>query len=54
MIDPPGDARPDLYFWVELGKRFGLHEVLKEEYKNSSVFFDRDEGQSSGQRGYGK
>jgi anaerobic selenocysteine-containing dehydrogenase/Fe-S-cluster-containing dehydrogenase component len=42
MIDPPGDARPDLYFWVELGKRFGLQDVLKEEYKNSSVFFDSE------------
>ncbi|MDI6756209.1 MAG: molybdopterin-dependent oxidoreductase, partial [Thermodesulfobacteriota bacterium] len=42
MIDPPGDARPDLYFWVELGKRFGLQNVLKEEYKDSSVFFDSE------------
>ncbi|MBU1206532.1 MAG: molybdopterin-dependent oxidoreductase [Proteobacteria bacterium] len=42
MIEPPGDARPDLYFWIELGKRLGLPEILKEGYKDSSVFFDAE------------
>jgi len=47
MIDPPGEARPDLYFWIELGKRFGLQEVLKEEYKDSATFFDSEMRASS-------
>jgi anaerobic selenocysteine-containing dehydrogenase/Fe-S-cluster-containing dehydrogenase component len=42
MIDPPGDARPDLYFWVELGKKFGLQESLKEKFKDSAFFFDSE------------
>ena len=42
MIDPPGDARPDLYFWVELGKRFGMQDSLKEEFKESAFFFDSE------------
>jgi anaerobic selenocysteine-containing dehydrogenase len=47
MINSPGEARPDLYFWIELGKRFGLQNVLKEEYKDSSVFFDAEMRASS-------
>lgn len=32
-IDGPGEARSDLHFWVELGKRFDFQDVLKDEYK---------------------
>ncbi len=32
-IEPPGQARSDLHFWVALGKRFGFDDVLKDEYK---------------------
>jgi len=40
MIDPPGNARADGWIWIELGKRFGFDDVLKEEYKNPAVFWD--------------
>lgn len=40
LIDPPGDARPDTYFWIELGKRFGFDDVLREEHKDSERFWD--------------
>src|SRR5690606_38018150 len=31
-IDPPGEARSDLEFWIGLGKRFGFDDVLCEAY----------------------
>ncbi len=40
LIDPPGEARSDHWFWIELGKRFGYQDVLREEYKNPDVFWD--------------
>jgi len=40
MIEPPGEARADTWIWIELGKRFGFQDVLKEEYKDSGVFWD--------------
>jgi anaerobic selenocysteine-containing dehydrogenase len=40
MIDPPGNAKPDGWIWIELGKRFGFDDVLKEEYKDSALFWD--------------
>mgnify|MGYP002628810269 CR=1 FL=1 len=40
MIQPPGDARPDGWIWIELGKRFGFDDVLKEEWKDSARFWD--------------
>lgn len=40
VADPPGDARPDGWIWIELGKRFGFDDVLKEEYKDAAVFWD--------------
>ncbi len=40
MIDPPGNAKPDGWIWIELGKRLGFDDVLKEEYKDSAVFWD--------------
>ncbi|MDV7341495.1 molybdopterin-dependent oxidoreductase [Terasakiella sp. A23] len=39
-INPPGDAKSDHWFWVELGKRFGFEDVLKEEFKDPAVFWD--------------
>ena len=38
-IDGPGEARSDLHFWVELGKRFGFEDVLKDEYKHDPARF---------------
>ncbi len=40
MIEPPGEARADTWIWIELGKRFGFGDVLKEEYKDPGVFWD--------------
>jgi anaerobic selenocysteine-containing dehydrogenase len=40
MIDPPGEAKADGWIWVELGKRLGFSDVLKEAYKDPAVFWD--------------
>lgn len=40
MIDPPGEAKSDTWIWIELGKRLGFGDVLKEEYKDPAVFWD--------------
>ncbi|MCH9673548.1 MAG: molybdopterin-dependent oxidoreductase [Gammaproteobacteria bacterium] len=40
MIEPPGEAKPDGWIWIELGKRFGFDDVLKEEWKDSARFWD--------------
>ena len=40
LIDPPGEARSDGWIWIELGKRLGFGNVLKEEYKDIGVFWD--------------
>jgi anaerobic selenocysteine-containing dehydrogenase len=39
-IDPPGEARPDYWIWIELGKRLGFADVLKEEYKDPVRLWD--------------
>ena len=40
MINPPGEAKSDHWFWIELGKKFGFDDVLKEEYKNPRTLWD--------------
>jgi anaerobic selenocysteine-containing dehydrogenase/Fe-S-cluster-containing dehydrogenase component len=40
MIEPPGVAQPDGWIWIELGKRFGFDDVLKEEWKDPAKFWD--------------
>ncbi len=40
MIEPPGEAKADAWIWIELGKRLGFVDVLKEEYKDPRVFWD--------------
>jgi len=40
MIEPPGEAKADAWIWIELGKRLGFDDVLKEEYKDSRRFWD--------------
>lgn len=40
MIEPPGEAKADGWIWIELGKRFGFDDVLKEAYKDTRVFWD--------------
>lgn len=40
LIDPPGEAKPDGWIWIELGRRLGFGDVLQEKYKDSAVFWD--------------
>jgi anaerobic selenocysteine-containing dehydrogenase/Fe-S-cluster-containing dehydrogenase component len=40
FIDPPGEAKSDHWFWIELGKRFGFDDVLKPEYANPRTLWD--------------
>ena len=40
FIDPPGEAKSDHWFWIELGKRFGFDDVLKDEYKDPRTLWD--------------
>ena len=40
LIDPPGEAKSDTWIWIELGKRLGFDDVLKEAYKDPAVFWD--------------
>jgi anaerobic selenocysteine-containing dehydrogenase len=40
MIEPPGEAKPDDWIWIELGKRFGFEDVLQEKYKDPALFWD--------------
>jgi len=40
LIEPPGEAKPDGWIWIELGKRFGFDDVLEERFKDPAVFWD--------------
>jgi len=40
FIDPPGEAKSDHWFWIELGKRFGFDDILKPEYDNPRTLWD--------------
>ena len=40
MIDPPGEAKADGWIWIELARRLGFGDVLKEKYKDTAVFWD--------------
>ncbi|QIE48188.1 molybdopterin-dependent oxidoreductase (plasmid) [Pseudohalocynthiibacter aestuariivivens] len=40
LMDPPGEARSDHWFWIELGKRFGFEDILQERFKNPRVLWD--------------
>jgi len=40
LIDPPGDAKSDHWFWIELGKKFGFDDVLKDAYKEPRKLWD--------------
>jgi anaerobic selenocysteine-containing dehydrogenase/Fe-S-cluster-containing dehydrogenase component len=51
MIDPPGEAKADAWIWVELGKRFGFEDVLKEAYANPAIFWDEVLIQNNALRG---
>jgi anaerobic selenocysteine-containing dehydrogenase/Fe-S-cluster-containing dehydrogenase component len=40
MIEPPGEAKADGWIWIELGKRLGFDDVLKERWKDPALFWD--------------
>jgi len=40
VIEPPGECRPDIWIWIELGKRLGMKDVLKDEYKDPVKLWD--------------
>ena len=40
LIDPPGEAKSDHWFWIELGKKFGFDDLLKEDYKQPRKIWD--------------
>ena len=40
IIHPPGEAKSDHWFWVELGKRLGFGDVLKDDYKDPAIFWE--------------
>ncbi|HYB42942.1 MAG TPA: molybdopterin-dependent oxidoreductase [Candidatus Methylomirabilis sp.] len=40
VIEPPGECRPDIWIWIELGKRLGMKDVLREEYKDPVRLWD--------------
>jgi anaerobic selenocysteine-containing dehydrogenase/Fe-S-cluster-containing dehydrogenase component len=40
FIDPPGDAKSDHWFRIELGKKFGFDDVLKDDYKDPRKLWD--------------
>ena len=40
LIPPPGEAKSDHWIWIELGKRLGFDDVLKEQYKDPGYFWD--------------
>lgn len=40
LVDPPGEARSELYFWTELGRRLGWGEVFREEMKDPAWAWD--------------
>lgn len=51
MIEPPGEAKPDGWIWIELSKRFGFGDVMKEEWKDPAVFWDEAMIQNEQARG---
>ncbi len=34
LISPPGEAKPDRWWWIELGKRMGWGDIFKDELKD--------------------
>jgi len=37
VIDPPGEAKPDRWWWIELGKRMGWGKTFRDELKDPVV-----------------
>jgi anaerobic selenocysteine-containing dehydrogenase len=37
LVDPPLKARPDRWWWIELGKRMGWGDIFRDEFKDPEV-----------------
>ncbi len=40
LVEPPGEAKPDRWWWIELGKRMGWEEVFEDRLKDPEVLQD--------------
>ncbi len=41
LVNPPGEARPDKWWWVELGKRMGWEDIFSDDLKDPVKLQDR-------------
>ena len=48
LVDPPGKARPDRWWWIELGKRMGWGDIFTDNLKDPEALQDK----CAGSRGY--
>ncbi len=37
VLTPPAEARPDRWWWIELGKRMGWGDIFKDKYKDPRI-----------------
>lgn len=37
LVDPPGLAKPDRWWWIELGKRMGWGDIFRDELKDPEI-----------------
>ncbi len=49
LVTPPGEARPDRWWWIELGKRMGWGKIFTDELKDP-VFLQNRTGAAKGYR----
>ena len=42
LLEPPGEAKSDGWFWIELGRRFGFDDVLHPRYVDIATFWDEE------------
>ncbi len=40
LVEPPQEARPDRWWWIELGKRMGWEDVFRDELKDYKTLID--------------
>ncbi len=40
LISPPGEAKPDRWWWIELAKRMGWEDIFKDEWKDHKKLID--------------
>ena len=40
IVQPPGEAKPDRWWWIELGKKMGWKKIFKDEFKDYKKLID--------------